>query len=207
MVSLFRNKYRIKSTRMSGYDYSACGKYFITICTKRMTQWFGDIADAMVVLSATGLIAREKWFEIPQHFPFVELDEFVVMPNHIHGIIVINGAVETLHATSLRPPDATSIRPPDATSLQSFHATSCQKNNQIEIMSSISPKTGSLSVIIRSYKSVVAKNAHHFDSGFAWQPRYHDHIIRTNLELNRIRKYITDNPLKWNGQVHNKNHD
>jgi putative transposase len=203
---------------MSGYDYSARGKYFITICTKRMTQWFGDIADAMVVLSATGLIAREKWFEIPLHFPFVELDEFVVMPNHIHGIIVINADtgdgdgdgsgdcggggdsdVETLHATSLQSPDATFIISPDT--------TSCQKNNQIEIMSSISPKTGSLSAIIRSYKSVVAKNIHHIDSGFAWQPRYHDHIIRTNLELNRIRKYITDNPLKWNGQVHNKNHD
>jgi REP element-mobilizing transposase RayT len=199
---------------MLGYDYSASGKYFITICTKRMTQWFGDIADAMVVLSATGLIVREKWLEIPHHFPFVELDEFVVMPNHIHGIIVING-VETLHATSLQSPDATSLQSPDstfpqspdATSLQSFHATSCQQNNQIEIMSSISPKTGSLSVIIRSYKSVVAKNVHHFDSGFAWQPRYHDHIIRTNLEMNLIRKYITDNPLKWNGLLHIENHD
>jgi hypothetical protein len=91
-----------------------------------MTQWFCDIADAIVVLSATGIIAREKWVEIPQHFPFVELDEFVVMPNHFHGIIDINGAVETLHATSIRPPDATSLRPPDATSLRPPDATSVQ---------------------------------------------------------------------------------
>ena len=110
------------------------------------------------------------------------LDEFVVMPNHIHGIIIINRSIEkpivgALHATPLPPHDAKSL-----------------KN---EIMSSISPKPGSLSVVVRSYKSAVTKNTHKFDNGFYWQPGFYDNICATG-QLRRIRKYVLDNPQNRN---------
>jgi len=106
-------------------------------------------------LSEIGQIASKLWREIPVHFPFIGLDIFVVMPNHIHGIIVINRFIGTpmvgaLHATPLLSHDTT-------------HLTD-------KTMSSISPKSGSLSVVVRSYKSVVTKRAHKFDTNFSWQP-------------------------------------
>ena len=193
MCSLFRNKYRNETCRLIGHDYSLPGKYFITICTHQREPYFGNILDGIMILSETGRIALNIWYEIPIHFPFVELDEFVVMPNHIHAIIIIEPLsalnVGTLHATSQR-----SQQPPQQRSQQ-------QQPFKNEFMSIISPKFGSLATVIRSYKSAVSKNAHLTESDFAWQPRFYDHIIRSGMELNRIRKYIIDNPLKWDKQM------
>jgi REP element-mobilizing transposase RayT len=137
-------------------------------------------------LSEIGQIASDIWLEIPGHFPIIDLDEFVVMPDHIHGIIVIkrnlgNPMVGTLHATSLPKHDATHIKD--------------------KAMSSISPKFGSLAVVVRSYKSEVTKRAHNLDTNFSWQPRYYDTIICTTWQLSRIRKYISDNVQNWNLKV------
>ena len=126
------------------------------------------------------------WFEIPVHFPFIDLDSFIVMPDHIHGIIGINKSSETrivgvLHATLLQ-----------------------QRNATIpinEIMSSISPKPGSLSVVVRSYKSAVTKHAHIYDANFSWQHGYYDNIICTTGQLFRIRKYILNNAQNWHTKV------
>jgi REP element-mobilizing transposase RayT len=135
-------------------------------------------------LSEIGQIASKMWREIPVHFPCVGLDASVVMPDHIHGIIVINRSIRTpivgaLHATPLQPPEAKFL-----------------KN---KTMSAISPKSGSLSVIVRSYKSAVTKNAHKFDNKFYWQPGFYDTIICTTGQLKRIKKYVLDNPKNWNG--------
>src|SRR3989338_6303074 len=89
MSDKFRDKYRIPSSRLPNWDYSSNGYYFITICTKGRKQYFGEIINNVMCLSIIGEIAKKYWLEIPKHFPFVELDEFVVMPNHVHGIIVI----------------------------------------------------------------------------------------------------------------------
>ncbi len=86
----FRNKYRIKSTRLEGYDYSQNGYYFVTICTKNRECFFGDIDNGEMQLSEIGKIAQKYFLEIPRHFPFVRLGEFVVMPNYFHGIIIID---------------------------------------------------------------------------------------------------------------------
>ncbi|MCX6320233.1 MAG: transposase [Bacteroidia bacterium] len=210
MCSLFRNRFRNESSRLPGYDYSKSGTYFITICTIKHECYFGEIIDRQMVLSEPGKIAFQKWFEIPYHFPNVILDEFVVMPNHIHGIIIIKPAiVRTLHATSVPQTNATSVPPQtNATSPPQTNATS-QQNQPIknEFMSFISPKSGSLSSIVRSYKSAVTKNLHTMEHGFSWQPRFYDHIIRSDRELNRIRRYIINNPLKWDDKDHNGNHD
>jgi REP element-mobilizing transposase RayT len=169
--------------RYTERDYSLPGKYFVTICTGQMVKWFGDMINGEMHLSGIGHIASQMWYEIPVHFPFIDLDAFVVMPDHIHGIIVINRYIRTsivgaLHATPLPPPDAKFL-----------------KN---ETMLSISPKPGSLSVVVRSYKSAVTKNAHKFDNAFYWQPGFYDNIICTTGQLKRIRKYVLDNPQNWN---------
>jgi REP element-mobilizing transposase RayT len=143
-------------------------------------SYFGNILNGKMILSESGWIAFKLWFVLSEHFSFVSLDEFVVMPNHIHGIVIIESPdiVGTLHATSLQ----------NETSRRSI---------QNEFMSCISPKPGSLATVVRSYKSAVSKNIHLFDPDFSWQPRYYDHLIRSNRELDRIRDYIINNPLKW----------
>jgi REP element-mobilizing transposase RayT len=135
-------------------------------------------------LSEIGHIASQLWFEMPVHFPFIGLDAFVVMPNHIHGIILIN-RVGALHATPLHPHDTTPLLPHYATHLAN------------ETMSSISPKSGSLSVVVRSYKSAVTKHAHKLVSRFSWQRGFYDNIICTTGQMSRIRKYISDNAQNW----------
>jgi putative transposase len=181
MCSLFRNRFRKNSLRYTGRDYSLPGKYFVTICTAHRTKWFGCVINGEMHLSEIGQIASRMWYEIPVHFPFIGLDAFVVMPNHIHGIVVINRSVKpwigSLHATILPPPQP-------------------QIN---KIMSSISPKSGSLSVVVRSYKSAITKHSHKLDSSFSWQPNFHDNIICTKGQLSRIRKYISENPQRYRG--------
>ena len=89
MAKKYRNKYRIKSIRLPNWDYGWNGSYFITICTQNRKHFFGEIVNSKMQLSEIGMFAEKYWYVIPQHFPFVKLGAFVVMPNHIHGIIII----------------------------------------------------------------------------------------------------------------------
>jgi len=89
-MTLYKNKYRIESTRLKGRDYSSPGAYFITTCTKNKIPYFGEITDGQIVLSGSGKIVKKYWREIPDHFGNTKLDEFVVMPDHIHGILIID---------------------------------------------------------------------------------------------------------------------
>ena len=188
MRPLYRNKYVIGSKRLSGYDYTLPGKYFVTICTNDKIPYFGNILNGAVVLSEMGKIADKLWREIPEHCKNTGLDQFVVMPDHIHGIIIIqtiteiNDTVETTHASF---PHAQSIIPDHPPS----------NNHNPGNSPSISMKPGSLGSIIGSYKSAVSKQIHLIDPDFRWQTRYYDHIIRTNQHLMRIRNYIRDNPV------------
>ena len=170
----------------AGWDYSLSGKYFVTICTAGTTEWFGSVISGKMRLSEIGHIASQMWYEIPVHFPFIDLDAFVVMPDHIHEIIVINRVIGTpvvgaLHATPLPPHD--------------------EAHSVNGIMSIISPKSGSLSVVVRSYKSAVTKHVHRLDSHFSWQPGFYDTIICTTGQLSRIRKYISGNTQYYSGKV------
>ena len=188
----FQNKYRIPSTRLQHWDYGQPAAYFVTICTKGRENHFGDVINGKMNLSGVGIIADILWHEIKNHTPNIELGEFVVMPNHVHGIIIIHNSdnnigngdiVETLHATSLRPP---------------IHRNPHQPESKNEFMANISPKSKSLPTIIRSYKSAVSKHAHRLGFNFAWQSRFHDHIIRNEQSYQTISEYIMNNPLKWN---------
>ena len=133
----------------------------------------------------SGQIANETWLDLPEHFPNVTLGEFMVMPNHIHGIIIIH------------PPN--DVRTLQYDVVGTLHATSLRKTKNV-FKSSISPKPGSLPAVIRSYKSAVSKTVHLTDPDFSWQPRYWDHLIRSDQELCRIRQYIINNPEKWKNQ-------
>jgi len=182
MYSFSRKRRIHNSLRYPGRDYTRPGKYFVTICTENKTEWFGTITNSEMQLSEIGSIAKKLWYEIPKHFPYVSLDEFIIMPNHLHGIIIINKSVKNSMVGSLH-----------ATNLPSFDDNP-QKN---ETMSSISPQSGSLSAIIRSFKSAVTKNAHLVNNDFSWQSRFYDSIICTTGQLSRIRKYIKNNPGNW----------
>ena len=91
-----------KPNRLKNYDYSQSGHYFITICTENRVEWFGKIENGEMLLNEHGIIAQRIWLEIPQHFGYISLDEFMVMPNHIHGIIVVGNNVGNRHACSLQ---------------------------------------------------------------------------------------------------------
>ena len=181
--NLFKGKYRTATTRLRSWDYAANAYYFVTICTHNRQHSFGDVVNDAMQLSAVGEMAYQYWSEIPQHFVDVDIDAFVIMPNHVHGIVVIErpepaSSVETRHVASLPP---TSPTPP------------AQAANKFGPL-----KPGSLQAIVHSYKSAVTrwckKNDHLV---FAWQPLYYDHIIRSEASLHKIREYIVNNPLKW----------
>ncbi len=190
----YQNKYRIPSARAQWWDYGWNGAYFITICTAGRKHFFGEIANGKMVLSHVGVIVDILWHEIPHRLPFVELGDFIVMPNHIHGILILikPGIVETLHATS-----------PDAP-METLHATSLPKN---EHMAKISPDPGSVPTIIRSYKSAVTKHANRLGLDHAWQPRFHDRIIRDDAAYQSISDYIVANPENWDKDQFNVNEE
>lgn len=179
MSDKFQNKYRITSTRLQNWDYSWNAAYFITICTQNREHYFGEIENNKMVLSKQGILADVLWYEIQHHAKNIDLDEFVVMPNHIHGILILNGnggndhndddIVETRHALSL---------------------TIGQKRFQNQGKNSVSS-------IIGSYKSAVTKHANRLRLKFVWQTRFHEHIIRNSVEHKRIKNYIANNPTKW----------
>ncbi len=176
----YQNKYRIDTTRAQWWNYGWNGAYFITICTKNREHFFGEIVDGKMNLSPLGVIADILWHEIPHHAPFVELGDFVVMPDHIHGILILDKPAASAAGAGAEPLHATALSP--------------TKN---EKMAAISPKSDSIPTIIRSYKSAVTKHANRlgFDNG--WQSRYHDHIIRNDAEYQRISDYIVRNPEQW----------
>jgi REP element-mobilizing transposase RayT len=182
MSGKFRNKYRIASTRLQNWNYGWDAAYFVTICTKDRICYFGNVGEGKMQLSEIGVIANVMWYEIKNHAKNVELDAFIVMPNHVHGIIILNGNdhvdnVETTHALSLR-----SIAPTQTTIGQQ------RFQNQGK---------NTLSSIIGSYKSAVTKHCNRLGFGFAWQPRFHDHIVRDDASFQNISTYIQNNPSKW----------
>jgi REP element-mobilizing transposase RayT len=197
-MSLFRNKYRIQSARLPQWDYSSPGWYFVTMCTINRKCMFGDIADNEMRLNELGRIVHDEWQKTRIQRANIQLDEFVVMPNHVHGIVQIlstndcnsDGGDDTRRRDVAR----------NVSTKNSTNPTTHGKNEPPKTMSAISPKPGSLSEIVRSFKSAATKciNESRRTPGIpVWQPRFHDHIIRNNHELFAIRRYIRNNPANW----------
>ncbi len=170
----FKDKYRIETTRLCGWDYVSAGWDFVTICTRNHLPFFGEIHGGEMHLSPLGEIACDDWAQIPQHTACnVDLDAFVVMPNHVHGIIVIrnvdaNGAGETLQCNVS----------PVHRNVETLHCnvstTAAAPRATDNPMAHISPRAGSLGAMIRSYKSAVscwcAQNGY---PEFGWQARFY----------------------------------
>jgi putative transposase len=172
-MTLFQDKYRIESARLPGWDYSSPGAYFVTLCTKGMLNWFGDVVDGTMQLSPIGEIVADEWKKTEQIRPDVSLDQWIVMSNHLHGIVVIRetSMVETHRDASLPP---------------------FNKQNKF------GPQRNNLASIIRGFKSASSKRIHVSGCAeFAWQPRYYDHIIRNERSFNKIREYIANNVMQW----------
>lgn len=163
-----------KQYRLKTHDYAQAGYYFVTICVRNHQCLFGEVENEKVNLSQIGIVAQRFWRKIPKVFPNVTLDAFVVMPNHVHGIIAMYRKCRNV-------------------------AVQRSYEGNHKRMSQISPKPQSLSTIIRSYKSICTKTINEMQNEiyFQWQPRFHDRIIRNEKELNTIREYIKNNPLKW----------
>jgi putative transposase len=158
-----------RSIRLKDYDYSQAGAYFVTICTKDKECMFGDVIDGEMRSNEMGHVVRQCWNAIPEHFPNSVLDEFVVMPNHVHGIIILNVGAK------------------DILPLQ-HHGTSGTIGSIIRGF-----KIG-ITKWARQ-EAVGAKNISPPRS--VWQRNYYEHIIRNEPELNKIREYIINNPLNW----------
>lgn len=184
MSEKFKGKYRSESARKQNWDYGNDAAYFITICTKDRQPFFGEIHKGKIQVSPVGAIADVLWFEIKNHAKNIELGEYVVMPNHIHGIFILNGnnVVGTTH--SVWTTHALSLPEPTNTPTQGQQRFQNQGNNTI-------------SSIIGSYKSAVTKSCNRLGLPFAWQTRFHDHIIRNDESFQRISEYIRNNPSNW----------
>lgn len=169
-MNLFNNKYRISSARLQTWNYANEGLYFVTICTAGKEYFFGNIIDGEMYLSEIGEFAKKVWLQIPQlrKDMNLELMEYVVMPNHIHGVISIGE--------------------------NSFNTnTLCGEMYQNEFV----PQSKNLSSILRGYKSSVTAYACKQEISFAWQARFYDRIIRSTDEYQRIANYIICNISNW----------
>ena len=183
------NIHHRRSIRLKGYDYSQEGLYFITICCQDRACLFGDVVDGKMILNEYGRIAYDEWIKTPEIRPNVELGEFVVMPNHVHGIIRLHGMGE-LHSS-----DETMGE------MHLFDGKRGECNSFNERGECNSPLRGpsqTVGAVVRGYKSAVTKKLNELTIGCAvWQRNYYEHIIRNERSYINIAEYIIDNPAKW----------
>jgi putative transposase len=173
----FKGKYRIPSNRLKGWDYGTPGYYFVTICTQISVPWFGEIEGNHLILSPSGDIAVQNLESIPHIYQNICLDAWVVMPNHIHAIIIIGEITDR------------QVEIPRAIVETLQWDVSTDKRNW---------GSGTLGAIINQYKAVCTKRIGAKGcTDFAWQARFYDYIIRNEKSLANIRAYILGIPIKW----------
>jgi REP element-mobilizing transposase RayT len=178
--------YNRKHIRLKGFDYASRRFYFITINVKDHINSFGRITDKKMKLSVNGSIALKQWIWLGKQYPYIKLISFVVMPDHIHGIIYINSDFYLeINVMGIKNVGVNGRNP------SLFNSD--ENHSFIQI-----PKIKPLFELIGAYKTTVSKRIHEKgDLNFRWQNSYHDHIIRNEWELPRIKKYIEDNPANW----------
>jgi len=163
-----------RSIRLSHYDYAQPGAYFITICARDKECFFGKVIDTEVELNESGKAVQQCWLELPEHFAGVDVDAYVVMPNHVHGIIVVHED-RARRAVPLRP---------DKLPLRQFGA----------------PEHATVPTIVRSFKAAATKLVNELNrtpGAPLWQRNYHEHVVRNEEDLNQIRVYIAMHPAQW----------
>jgi putative transposase len=183
MPEKFQNKYRVPSARLKNWDYGNNGAYFITICTKEMMHFFGEVTSKNMNLNSIGELAEENWVAIVKQFPYVELGSFQIMPNHMHGILIINKG----HESSYKNLETRLIKsvPQNALKTGGFAKEGNPMVNE------------NISRIIRWYKGRCTFQMRKLIKDFEWHSRFYDHIIRNSESFERIQMYIEENPAKW----------
>jgi putative transposase len=199
-----------RSIRLPGYDYTSAGVYFITLnIHEHWKSLFGDISDGKIILNECGMIVRDEWLKTPEIRPNVDMDEFVVMPNHLHGIIVIR--TQSLSAgivgnSSVGGNDSVGVGATRRVAPTKQNAPTEQTKPTIQTITNSlhvrpnGPAPGSIGAIIGQFKSVAAKQIKKITEPHVksiWQRDYYEHIIRDDHELYKIRRYIVNNPRNW----------
>lgn len=185
-----------KSPRARWHDYTGAD-YFVTFCTKKRELYFGDVVDGKMELSEIGkwaLTQIEQTVVIRQND--VEIPMYVVMPNHIHLIVVFNGVSPCRDASNASASNV-SVSNASVSNASGLEIIKPNISDARRASLQFGPQSGNLSSVVRGIKSAVTKYAIEHDIPFAWQSRYHDHIIRNQMEMNRIADYIENNPLRW----------
>ena len=185
----FQGKYRIESTRLKDYDYSLNGAYFVAICPKNSMHLFGSIVDQKLIPNRQAEVVTECWLGLPAHYANCVLDKFIIMPNHVHGIIIIDNEIAE---TGLKPDKVVVVE----TGLKPVSTAGRVA------------KPYPLSEIIRGFKTFSTRRTNEYQNTRGkplWQSRFYDHIIRNGEKLKRIRQYIIENPLKW--ELEKNNHE
>jgi putative transposase len=191
-------KHKRRSIRLKGYDYSAPGAYFITICTHQRQYLFGQIVAGQMELNATGLWVQACWQRLPHSFLPLTLDVFVIMPNHLHGILWLGNASRGGDDTSRRGEafgqkflEQSEISRPNASPLPNPNVGPIHPNGT---------QPGTIATIIQNFKSISTRRINQLQNSAGhplWQRNYYEHVIRDNTALQRIRNYIRNNPLTW----------
>ncbi len=171
---------RRRSIRLLGFDYRQPGVYFITVCTRDRSCLLGNVVEGRMRLSEAGRLAQDVWDGLPSHYPHVRMDAFIIMPNHVHGIVFLVGAGLNVRA-GLKP------APTGAN------------------MGADTVRHG-LPEVVRAFKTFSARRMNALlgaVGGPFWQRNYYEHVIRNEAALNRIRQYIVDNPARWHEDPEN----
>lgn len=212
-------KHNRHSIRLQGYDYTRPGVYFITIVAHDRKCLFGEIVNGDMRMNECGERAQQCWLEIPNHFPQTQLDEYIIMPDHIHGIIIINDfpivGAKNFSPLPFDPSPRSSQSSPQPSqsspqpSQSSPQPSEPSPNNMGAKIFSPRPNTTpfrspsqTIGSIVRGFKIGVTKWMHqNTDIQNIWQRNYYEHIVRNADELHRIRQYIRNNPKNWQGIV------
>jgi REP element-mobilizing transposase RayT len=167
---------------LQGYDYASPGAYFVTICTHQRQCLFGAVVEGELRLNAFGQMVNACWQRLPFHFPHLNLDAFVTMPNHVHGILILTDSgrgeafgTERVGQSENHCSNASPLRPRGTT-------------------------PGSIGAIVQNFKSVSAQRMNRRcqpNTIKIWQRNYYEHIVRNEISLQHLRQYIQNNPLSW----------
>ena len=191
----YKNRYRIPSARANWHDYLG-GAYFVTICTKDHEFYFGRIEDDQMHLSEIGKFAEEQFRDVSLNYPYAEIPSYVVMPNHIHAIVIIDDHYDACRDAIHRVSEKHCVSENDYVSDME---TQTEPN---KIRGGITGRNNpmlyqSLGTVIRGLKARITHFANEKNIDFAWQSRFHDRIIRGQNDMNETALYVDNNVAKW----------
>ncbi|MFA5878934.1 MAG: transposase [Candidatus Margulisiibacteriota bacterium] len=191
-TTLFKNKYRIESTRLKNWNYADDGHYFVTICTKNRECWFGEIIDHEMNLNDFGAIVRNQWLWLENQYPYINLDEYIILPDHTHAIIYIENPVLTVATGRVGNMETGCMG-----NVETGRMGDVETGRDLSLQNSSRTKIKSLPELVGAFKTTTSKQIRMAGlSEFIWQPRYYDRIIRTEQELNNVKEYIKNNAKK-----------